>query len=203
MTDAPRLFMLLLGCKPEGRFTEQHDIFFTIGTSLKSLVPGIRDYWREGGGKLHIDAWRKVTRVDSFRVDVIPRSADVAGRSSHTALQSPAPESRSHRLFFINLGGYKPDEFDEFHYKMIVAAADKGEAIRKAKETAFYRHTGFTGAESHIDDKYGVDVDDIYAIEDILPAPVKDQYTLQLTYNVSDGGQDPIRLGYFQLHKLE
>ena len=196
MTDAPRLFMLLLGCKPEGRFTEQHDIFFGIGNSLKGLVPGIRENWRDGGGKLHIDAWREVTQVDSFRVDVLPRSADVAGRSTR-------PEHQAHRLFFINLGGYKPDEFDEFHYKMIVAAADKGEAIRKAKETAFYRHTGFTGAESHIDDKYGVDVDDIYAIEDILPAVVKDQYTLRLTHNVSEGRQDPIRLGYFQLHKLE
>jgi|SRR5580658_5328693 hypothetical protein len=189
MTDTPRLFMMLLGCKPEGRFTEQHDIFFGIGSSLKGLVPDIRDYWRDGGGKLHIDAWREVTEVDSFRVDVITRPT--------------APEPQAHRLFFINLGGYKPDEFDEFHYKMIVAAADKGEAIRKAKETAFYLHTGFTGAESHIDDKYGVDVDDIYAIEDILPAAVKDRYTLRLTHHVSEGGQDPIRLGYFQLHKLE
>jgi Domain of Unknown Function (DUF1543) len=188
MTDALRLFMLLLGCKPNDRFTEQHDIFFGIGTDLKSLVPHIRDYWREGGEKLHIDAWREVTQVDSFRVDVIPRPA--------------APGPQSHRLFFINLGGYKPDEFDEFHYKMIVAAADRGEAIRKAKETAFYRHTGFTGAESHIDDKYGVDVDDIYAIEDILPSTVKGQYSIRLTQTVSDEWQDPIRLGYFQLHKL-
>jgi len=180
--------MLLLGCKPNGRFTEQHDIFFGIGTDLKSLVPDIRDCWREGGEKLHIDAWREVTQVDSFRVYVIPRST--------------TPEPQSHRLFFINLGGYKPDEFDEFHYKMIAAAADKGEAIRKAKETAFYRHTGFTRAESHIDDKYGVDVDDVYAIEDILPAEVKDQYSIRLTQTVSDEWQDPIRLGYFQLHKL-
>jgi|SRR5580692_7557897 hypothetical protein len=195
MTDAPRLFMLLLGCKPGGRFTEQHDIFFGIGSDLKSLVPHIRDYWQEGGEKLHIDAWREVTRVDSFQVDVVPRTATVV---SPTATSGP----QSQRLFFINLGGYKPDEFDEFHYKMIIAAPDKGEAIRKAKHTAFYRHTGFTGAESHIDDKYGVDVDDIYAIEDILPAAVKDQYTLRLTQTASEDRQDPIRLGYFQLHKL-
>lgn len=195
MTDAPRLFMLLLGCKPGGRFTEQHDIFFDIGADLKSLVPHIREYWREGGEKLHIDAWREVTQVDSFRVDVVSRSGDeVPG----TAASGP----QSQRLFFINLGGYKPNEFDEFHYKMIIAAPDKGEAIRKAKETTFYRHTGFTGAESHIDDKYGVDVDDIYAIEDILPATVKDQYKLQLTQTTVDDRKDPIRLGYFQLHKL-
>jgi Domain of Unknown Function (DUF1543) len=188
MTDSPKLFMLLLGCKPKNRFTEQHDIFFDIGDNMKSLVPHIRDCWPDGGDKLHIDAWREVTLVDSFRVGVIPRSA--------------ASEPQLQRLFFINLGGYKPDEFDEFHYKMIVAAADKGEAIRKAKETAFYRHTGFSGAESHIDDKYGVDVDDIYDIEDILPEAVKSRYCLQLTKAVGDDQQDALRLGYFQLHKL-
>jgi hypothetical protein len=189
MTDTPKLFMLLLGCKPKDRFTEQHDIFFDIGPDLKSLVQHIRDYWPDGGEKLHIDAWREVTLVDSFRVDVIPRSS--------------ASELQSQRLFFINLGGYRPDEFDEFHYKMILAAADKGEAIRKGKETAFYRHTGFSGAESHIDDKYGVDVDDIYNIEDILPEAVKSRYCLQLTKTNGDDRQDPVRLGYFQLHKLE
>jgi hypothetical protein len=188
MTDCPKLFMLLLGCKPKGRFTEQHDIFFDIGPDLKSLVPHMRDYWPEASEKLHIDAWRQVTRVDSFRVDVIPRSA------SH--------ETSTQRLFFINLGGYKPGEFDEFHYKMIVAAPDKGVAVRKGKETAFYRHTGFTGAESHIDDKYGVDVDDIYDIQDILPEPVKARYCLRLTEAVSSDAEDPIQLGYFQLHKL-
>jgi hypothetical protein len=196
MTDAPRLFMLLLGCKPGGRFTEQHDIFFAIGPDLKSLVPHIRDFWPEGGDKIHIDAWREVTQVDSFRVDVVPRTADVKPGS----VASEMPQ----RLFFINLGGYKPDEFDEFHYKMIVAAPEKGQAIQKAKATAFYQHTGFNGAESHIDDKYGVDVDDIYAIEDILPETVKDQYTLRLTQTVSGDRRepDPVRLGYFQLHKL-
>jgi hypothetical protein len=188
MTDSPKLFMLLLGCKPTGRFTEQHDIFFDIGTDLKSLVQHIRDYWPEGGEKLHIDAWRQVTHVDSFQVDVIPRSA--------------AYDVASQRLFFINLGGYKPDEFDEFHYKMIVAAPDKGEAVQKAKKTAFYRHTGFAGAESHIDDKYGVDVDDIYDIQDILPEAVKTRYCLRLTNTAGKEGEDPIRLGYFQLHKL-
>jgi hypothetical protein len=187
MTDSPKLFMLLLGCKPAGRFTEQHDIFFDIGTELKSLVQHIREYWPDGD-KLHVDAWRLVTQVDSFRVDVIPRSA--------------AHDLSTQRLFFINLGGYKPGEFEEFHYKMIIAAPDKGTAIQMGKASAFYRHTGFAGAESHIDDKYGVDVDDIYDILDILPETVKARYCLRLTNADSGEEEDPIHLGYFQLHKL-
>jgi hypothetical protein len=150
-------------------------------------VPDIQQYW-PGGHKIHIDAWREVTLVDGFRVGVMPRSSD----------RDPS----GHRLFFINLGGYKAGEFDEFHYKMIVAAPEKGAAIRAAKETAFYRHTGFTGAESHIDDKYGVDVDDVYDIHEILPREVKIRHHLQLTPAGSDNKADPIQLGYFQLHKL-
>jgi hypothetical protein len=182
-----QLFMMLLGCKPAGRYTEQHDIFFDIGTDLKSLEPHIRESWPEGGAKLHLDGWRAVTQVDAFRVEVIPRSAG----------EYPS----THRLFFINLGGYKPGEFEEFHYKLLIAAADKGEAIKKAKETAFYQHTGFKGAESHIDDKYGVDVDDVYDIQEILPEAAKEVYEIRLTPSAG-GDPDPVQLGYFQLHKL-
>jgi hypothetical protein len=30
-----KLYMVMLGCTPEGRLTEQHDIFFGIGTSKR------------------------------------------------------------------------------------------------------------------------------------------------------------------------
>jgi len=180
--------MLLLGCKPADRLTEQHDIYFGIGAGLEDLIPQIRQFWPEAGVKLHIDAWRPVTIVDSFALEVLPRKA--------------GGELRERRLFFVNLGGYKPDEFDEFHYKLLIVAPEKGEAIRRAKETAFYRHTGFEGAESHIDDKYGVDVDDVYEIQDILPQAQKEKYALRLT-PARNVGPDPLRLGYFQLHKLK
>ena len=187
MSPSIDLYMLLLGSKPPGRLTEQHDVFFDIGAGIASLVPAIRAFWPEARDKLHIDAWRPVTRVPGFRVSVVPRE--------HPAGDGPD------RLFFINLGGYKPGEFDEFHYKMLIAAPDKGEAIRRSKETAFYRHTGFKGAESHIDDKYGLDVDDIYDIQDILPQVVREKYRVRL-HPEEEGQEDRLRLGYFQLHKL-
>jgi len=55
--------MLLLGCKPPGRNTEQHDIFFGIGSGLKELIPAIIDSWPEAKKKIHIDAWREVQFV--------------------------------------------------------------------------------------------------------------------------------------------
>jgi hypothetical protein len=181
----PRLFMLLLGCKPPGRFTEQHDIFFGIASSLQELVPAITASWPEAP-KIHIDAWREVTETDGYSIEV---TANETG-------SRPAE-----KLFFLNLGGYKINEFEEYHYKMLVVAASKGEAVDRAKQTAFYKHTGFTGATSHIDDKYGVDVDDLYEIADILPAGTKEKYTLRITRN-PDLVKDEWQLGYTKLSSL-
>ena len=64
-----------------------------------------------------------------------------------------------------------------------MVAKTKAEAIKKAKQTTFYKHCGFKGATSHIDDKYGIDVDDIHNIEDILSDKFKSQYRLKITKN--------------------
>lgn len=177
------LYMILLGCRPKGRFTEQHDIFFGIGRSLAGLVPAIKASWPEAKGAVHIDAWRKITQVADYAITVSEK-ADT--------------KSNAQRLFFINLGGYKPGEFDEFHYKIVVVAANKAEAIQQAKQTAFYRHTGFKGATSHIDDKYGIDVDDAFEIKDILS-----DKRFQVTITPHEAREDPMQLGYLKLEKIK
>lgn len=184
----PKLFMLLVGCRPPGRNTEQHDTFFSIAPTVKDLVPALLAFWPQAKKNLHIDAWREVTSVDGYTVQVYPRAE--------------APEQAEDvRLFFINLGGYKQGEFDEFHYKLIIAAPDKGAAIKRAKDTAFFRHTGFKGATAHVDDKYGVDVDDVYELTDILPEDIKKQYAIVLT-KAEEDKEDELNLGYFRLDKL-
>jgi hypothetical protein len=179
----PKLFMILLGCTPSGRNIEQHDIFFGIGESIKDLVPEIIASWPEAKGKIHLDAWREVTVVNGCTVNIV----------------TPQQSTGITKLFFINLGGYKESEFEEYHYKMIVAASDKSEAIKQSKQTAFYRHTGFKGAPSHIDDKYGVDVDDIFEIKDILSDAIKNKYSLEVISTDKELIEDQIHLGYFKL----
>ncbi len=186
--ETNKLFMLLLGCKPAGRLTEQHDIFFTIGTSLKSVIPDLLAFWPDAG-RIHIDAWREVTAVDGFQVNVTER--DAADCTDDTAGQ----------LFFLNLGGYKPGEFEEYHYKVLLVSKEKSEAIAISKQTAFYKHTGFKGAESHIDDKYGIDVDDVYEIGEILPQPIKEKFRLVIS-PVENLQEDEWHLGYTVLSKI-
>jgi hypothetical protein len=185
--QTPQLFMILLGASPKGRNIEQHDIFFGIGNSVKELLPEMQAFWPEANGKIHIDAYRIVNRVGKYKVEVIPKEAE------------NKIEVRS--LFFMNLGGYKKDEFEELHYKMLVVSDQKALAIKEAKETAFYKHVGFKGATSHIDDKFGVDVDDIFEIKDILSAETKSKYALKFT-PVSDMPEDEIFLGYLPLSKM-
>jgi Domain of Unknown Function (DUF1543) len=187
MTDKLKLYMALIGCKPEGRFTEQHDVFFGIGKNLKDLVPQMKAFWPEAKGRLHIDAWREVTLVDNFSVEIVSKNA--------------LTNSGRDNLFFINLGGYKKNEFEEYHYKILSVAKNSSSASKNAKITTFYKHCGFRGATSHIDDQYGIDVDDIYNIADILSKPYKEMYSLKLS-PIESTEEDILHIGYLKLDKI-
>lgn len=178
--------MVLLGCRPKGRNTEQHDVFFGIGATIKDLVPQFKAFW-PGAGTMHVDAWREVTIVDNYSIAVVPAN--------------DAEPDQEQQLFFLNLGGYKEDAFEEFHYKMLVVAQDKNEAIRQAKRTAFYKHTGIPGAPSHIDDKFGVDVDELHQVKEILTPELTAQFSIRIS-PVSTEMADKLHLGYFPFHKL-
>ena len=154
---------------------------------MKAIVPDIQRFW-PGSGKMHIDAWREVTEVNGYGINVVTREGN--------DMVKPAEQ-----LYFLNLGGYKPGEFEEYHYKMLTVSAGKSEAIKLAKQTAFYKHTGFSGAESHIDDKYGVDVDDIYEITDILPSHSLEKYKVHLSHSAVTS-KDEWHVGYTMLSKI-
>jgi hypothetical protein len=62
-----KLYMAMVGCRPKGRHTEQHDVFFGIATSIKDLVPVMLQFWPEAKGNMHIDAWREITVVEGFK----------------------------------------------------------------------------------------------------------------------------------------
>lgn len=179
-----KLFMILIGCKPKNRRTEQHDIFFGIGNELKDFVDPIKDFWPEADGKIHIDAYRIVHKIGEYEIKVTERG-------NGQAVDSEV------KLFFVNLGGYKPNEFDEFHYKELIVASSLAKATEKAKRTVFWRHH----SSAHIDDKYGLDVDDIYEIEDLLLPRDKEQYSIQITPKTGLE-EDTIANGYFKLSAL-
>ncbi|MFT3794178.1 DUF1543 domain-containing protein [Flavobacterium sp.] len=185
MQDNPKLFMVILGATPKGRLTEQHDVFFGIGHSLAALVPQMQTFWPEAEGKIHIDSWREVTSVNGYSIAVVAKNE----------------KTEQPQLFFINLGGYKENELEEFHYKILAVADNMAEAVKQSKATTFYKHFGFKGAESHVDDKYGIDVDDIHKVNDILAADLKQNYALRIVPNANQP-EDRLHIGYVKIEKL-
>jgi hypothetical protein len=148
----------------------------------------MKAFWPEAKGKIHIDGWREVTIVDNFSIEIVAKKA--------------MKNTTSDNLFFINLGGYKENKFEEYHYKILTIAENLGIASKNAKATTFYKHFGFKGATSHIDDKYGVDVDDIYKVTDILPENYKEHYSLKITKVKTFFEEDQLHIGYLKLDKI-
>lgn len=180
-----KLFYLIIGATPAGRHIEQHDVFFGIGESLRDLVPQIKNFWPEAKNEIHVDGWQEVNFIDGYKVKIVERS-DVVN---------------DQHLFFINLGGYKRGQFAELHEQHLMVGTSITEIIKRVKQTEFYKTMGFKSAESHIDDKYGVDIDDIFKVDDILPAEAKEKYAIQLEKS-EETKENPMQVGYFKLSKL-
>ena len=155
------LFMVQLGGRPKGRLIEQHDIFFGVAKQVSELIDDINHHWPEVKNKWHIDSYRAISKVDNYAIKLVESS-------------SQAESANDLKLFFINLGGYQRGSFEEFHYKLLIVAATQADAIKQAKQSQFYKQFTYEdkdspfNAASHIDDKFEVDIDDIYNVNDLI-----------------------------------
>jgi hypothetical protein len=164
------------------------DIFLGIAGSIASLFPDIKAFWPEG--RVHIDAWREVNKVEDHRISITAKN-DAANIGAVTG-----------KLFLLNLGGYLENRFEEQHYLVLTVKPDKGAATKEAKSTLFYQHNQIPGGTSHIDDRYGIDVDDIYEIEELLSPAQKEKYRIEIMPG-TDLPEDAYHLGYLKLPEIE
>ena len=155
------LFMVQLGGRPKGRLIEQHDMFFGVANQVSELIEDINQHWPEVKNKWHIDSYRAISKVDNYAIKLVESSNQVQSANDL-------------KLFFINLGGYQRGSFEEFHYKLLIVAATQADAIKQAKQSEFYKAFTYKDKESpfnaasHIDDKFEVDIDDIYNVNDLI-----------------------------------
>ncbi len=163
------LFMIQLGGRPKGRLIEQHDIFFGVADKVSELVENINVHWPEVKNKWHIDSYRAITRVNGHFIKVVESNEKVDSN-----VNSNLDPINNLKLFFINLGGYQQGSFEEFHYKLLIVATSQAEAVKQAKQSDFYHEFTYKdkdslfNAASHIDDKFEVDIDDIYNVNDLI-----------------------------------
>ena len=208
------LYAILLGCKPHGRNVEQHDVLFGVAQSVDGLSDNIKSFWyqtlisdlatslkKELPGadtssieknllttfsrrdKVHIDAWMCVKYVDGYKVAIRPK----AGQHGDNGL----------KLYFINLGGYKENEFEEFHKKLFVVASAVSEALGKIMDHDFMKayspeSLGLPGS-AHLDDQYKIDfeADDIVCISE----SISNDYVLTLE-QVEKHPENELIVGY-------
>jgi len=111
-----RLFVVLLGGRHAHANTEVHDVVFAAGRTLEDTHVQLRAQWFGAPEGLHIDAWMTVDGVEDRQVRLLPEP----------------PSGDAPRLYFANLGGYRPGVFGEEHRYLLLLAHDLAEAKRKA-----------------------------------------------------------------------
>ena len=220
-----KLFMLKIGARPQGRLIEQHDVMFVIANSLSETIESVNQHWPAVKNNWHLDAWREVKRVGDCQILLSKNSLSKDGWSKDNALADKMLadnifaedrvdnklDNQGKQLYFVNLGGYLPGQFEEFHYKTLVIAETLGKATAQVKKTAFYQDYTFDNvdtaksgvATSHVDDKHQLDLDDIHCVADLLPndvaltiQPLTEHEKNQLPY-------DALHIGYLSLKQIK
>ena len=188
--------MVQLGGRPKGRLIEQHDIFFGVANQVRELVDDINHHWPEVKNKWHIDSYRAITKVGNHTVKLIESD-------------NQAANDNGLKLFFINLGGYQQGSFEEFHHKLLIVAATQAEAIKQAKKSTFYKEFTFKdkdspfNAASHIDDKFQVDIDDIYDVNDLVSnIQILIEPRIHNSHELTNADEDKEYVGYLSIKNL-
>lgn len=178
-----KLYFIILGCNLPNRATEQHDVFFCIAHELKDAVPLIREYWLEAGYELHIDAWREVTVVGDYQIEISPKNQE---------------SKDGKNLFFINYGGYISGSFEEKHYQTLCVAKNLQEALEISKREPVIQ----TFHSLHKDNKAGLDIDNVQNLKELLSPQQKKIFSLSFTRR-NNLIPDELHIGYIELHTLE
>ncbi|MFI5151636.1 MAG: DUF1543 domain-containing protein [Bacteroidia bacterium] len=213
------LYTILLGCKPKGRNVEQHDVFFGAAKNLEGLSDSIKMFWYKTviseltgavkktapsvdstllekdllsslsrRDKVHIDAWIKVQYVDGYKINIRKKGS---AKNANGDL----------KLYFINLGGYKENEFEEFHKKLFAVAPSVSEALGKVMKMDFMieyspQSLGLAGS-AHLDDQFKIDfeADDIICVSETIG----DEFEIELEA-VSPHPENEMVVGYSHIN---
>lgn len=214
-----KLFMLKIGARPQGRLIEQHDVMFVIANSLSEIIESVNQHWPAVKNNWHLDAWREVKRVGNYQILLSTDSFSKDGWSKDSALADNILadervdnklDSQDKQLYFVNLGGYLPGQFEEFHYKTLVIAETLGKATAQVKKTAFYQDYTFDNvdtaksgvATSHVDDKQQLDLDDIHCVADLLPNDVALTIQPLTEPEKNQLPDDALHIGYLSLKQI-
>jgi hypothetical protein len=108
-----KLFMFYVGGDCGDSNIELHDVRFSVGETPEACHEDLRRQWWGTPKSLHLDCWGAVEQADGYDITLSPACT----------------EQNEMKLFFLNLGGYDPDNFEELHRNVLLVATDVKAAI--------------------------------------------------------------------------
>jgi len=109
------LFMFYIGGNAGKSNIEVHDIQFVAAEEPINAWPALRESWFGDSDKIHIDGYTRITWADGYSVSL-----------------SSEPSQCNKKLFFVNVGGYKPETLAELHEFDLFVAENANDAKQKA-----------------------------------------------------------------------
>lgn len=111
-----QLFMFYIGGNAGRSNIEVHDIQFAAVAQPEAAWPLLRAAWFGDPDKIHVDGYSVIEWADGYDI----------------CLRPEPPAAAQPRLFFVNVGGYRPDTLAEQHEYGLFVAADAAAAKRRA-----------------------------------------------------------------------
>ena len=173
-----KLFSVFLGGRAKKCNTELHDVVFTCGQSIKDTYYDLLDKWFGLPDRLHIDSWVEISIIDGYKV----------------TLKKEKSQSLN-KLYFINLGAYDSNKFEELHESKFMVGPNKVRIKKRAKESMMI------GLDQvHTDDLY--DVDDCIEINKVSDLYVKLEKSNNKKELIFNNGYYPIPKSVIEEYKL-
>ncbi len=163
--------MVYLGGKAQNCNIELHDVRFVVGESIEDTYSQLKQQWFGELKGLHIDSYKEITGVSGFTVNIIDNP------------ESTTRDSAEYALYFVNLGGYQPNNIAELHQFGLFAAKNAQEAKAKALASLL------TNAELQ-------HKDNLHSVDDCINLSVIDNYAIVLTPSELEYNLAPDWFGY-------
>lgn len=171
MSEEPNLFLIYVGGRAPKANIELHDVLFAAGTTIEDTYAALHSQWFGDPKSLHLDSYFRVRNIDGYKV----------------RLRSDRPKHKE-KLFFVNLGGYDPDNLAELHEFGLFVATTGSKAKVRAKARLL------VDAQSrHKDDQF--EVDDCLGIVEV------GNYFVHLEHGGAAQAQRPDWFGYKPIGK--
>ena len=138
-----KLFSVFLGGRADKCNTELHDVVFTLGEKIEDTYIDLLGKWFGLSDRLHIDSWVDLNIVEGYKI----------------CLSKQKNKSKK-KLYFVNLGAYEKNRFEELHESKFMVDVNKINVKKRAKELLLVGKK-----QVHLDDLY--DVDDCIEVKQV------------------------------------